>query len=704
MEQAEDKVLEAIEVMLHPRSVCIIGASSRLQYGGRFLNNLLQTGYKGQVYPINPRYQELMGVRCYPDVTSLPEAPELAAIIVPYENTMSVLEECAAKGVKTGVIITGGFAERGTDDRQGAQVALGDFARRTGMRLCGPNCLGIANVTDNIWPCSAQLPAIRATSSGDLALVSQSGATAFGPFMVRAQDRGFGFSYILSTGNEADLDAIDFIRYCLAKPQVKAIVAYFEAIKDGDKFRRVAEEALFLGKPIVALKIGRHPAGQRAALSHTASMTGSDQVYDVLFKQLGITRVEDWDELLETGSFLAKSPPLKKETLGIVAHSGGVASLLADKCEAIVQIPQPSPDTRKGLDDILKGFGSSANPVDITWHAFNEDFTGILDLLVADDAFGGVVIGSAGSDEQAQRIIGVSQKTDKPLVMLWTGSERATTGLKLLQSNSIPVFYRGENLIRALRALIGYHHTRTRWSMRKAGDDEIAPVMPVPLAIQQKGNLPLHKGLELLLHYGVTPVRGSLAANQKEAGEKADALGYPVVLKVAAPELPHKTDLGLVKMGLSSRSEVQSAFSELQEKLEAHKEEVSTRAILVQEMVSGGAEVILGVKRDPQFGPVLLLGLGGIFTEIMQDFSLRVCPISGSDIEEMLRELKGRRLLEGFRGAANSDISALKETMMRVAQMAMALREHLVELDINPLFVLPEGQGVRAADALVVLD
>jgi acetyltransferase len=240
--------------------------------------------------------------------------------------------------------------------------------------------------------------------------------------------------------------------------------------------------------------------------------------------------------------------------------------------------------------------------------------------------------------------------------------------------------------------------------MRKASGDEVAPARPASLAIQQKGNLPLHKGLELLSHYGVTPVRGSLAANQEEAAEKADALGYPVVLKVAAPELPHKTDLGLVKMGLGSRSQVQSAFSQLQEKLEAHKEKVSTRAILVQEMVKGGVEVILGVKRDPQFGPVLLLGLGGIFTEIMQDFSLRVCPVSGNDIEEMLRELKGWRLLEGFRGAATSDIGALNGAIVSVARMAMALREHLVELDINPLFVLPEGQGVRAADALVVLD
>jgi len=264
-QQQSGQVMERIEIMLHPRSIAIIGASAKLQYGGRFLNNLLEAKYSGSIFPINPRHEELMGVRCYPDVSSLPEVPDLAAIIVPFESTMTVLEECARKGVKTGVIITAGFAEKGTDERKAAQDALRDFTRRTGMRLCGPNCLGIANVKDRIWSCSAALPDIQTIAAGNIALVCESGASAFGPFLARARDRGLDFSYIISTGNEVDLDTSDFIRYCIHRPEVKSIVAYFEAIRDSDKFRTVAKEALTLGKPIVAIKIGPPSSGLRAA-------------------------------------------------------------------------------------------------------------------------------------------------------------------------------------------------------------------------------------------------------------------------------------------------------------------------------------------------------------------------------------------------------------------------------------------------------
>jgi acetyltransferase len=368
----KNTVMESINTMLRPGSIAVVGASPRLQYGGRFLNNLIETGYKGRLYPVNPKYEEIMGVRCYPDISSLPEAPDLAGIIVPADRTMPILEECGRKGVKTGVVIAGGFAELGTTERKAAQKALSQFSLRTGMRLCGPNCLGIANVTANVWPCSARLAEIQAASTGHLALISQSGASAFGPFLIRAQDRGLGLSHIVSTGNEADLDTSDFIRYCIRQPEVKAIVAYFESIKDVGKFREVVAEALAEGKPIVAIKIGRTSAGQRAARSHTASMTGSDQAYDALFRQTGVIRAEDWDELLDTASLLAKTPPFTRETVGVVAHSGGVASLLADKCSPVLDMPRPSARTREGLENILKGFGSSANPADITWHAFEE--------------------------------------------------------------------------------------------------------------------------------------------------------------------------------------------------------------------------------------------------------------------------------------------------------------------------------------------
>ena len=325
MNQSENKTLKAIDTMLHPQSICIFGAteSTPITYGGRFVQALVGTKYKGRIYPINPRYTEVFGLRCYPDVASLPEVPDLAGIVVPYERIRQVITDCGKKGVKSAVIITGQFAELGTADRVDTQRWLGEFALSSGMRICGPNCLGIANVTDNIWPCSSGVNVITKTVPGNLALVSQSGASAFGPFLARAQDRGIGLAYIVSTGNEADLQAPDFIRYCLRQPNVKGIIAYFEGIKDGAKFRAMAEEALELGKPIAALKVGRSAAGQRAARSHTASMTGSDEVIDAMFKQLGITRIEDWDELVEVGACLVKAHPLKKKSIGIISSSAG---------------------------------------------------------------------------------------------------------------------------------------------------------------------------------------------------------------------------------------------------------------------------------------------------------------------------------------------------------------------------------------------
>lgn len=696
MNKADEVIYRSIDIMLHPKSICIIGANQQMSYGGRFLNNLVETKYAGKIYPINPKYKELMGVPCYPSVESLPEAPDLAGIIVPYEATKQVLEDCAKKGVKTAVVITGQFAELQTDERKGAQQWLKDFALRTNMRLCGPNCLGIANVKDNIWPSSATFKDIKNTIPGSLALISQSGASAFSPFLLRAQDRGIGFDYILSTGNEADLEAADFIRYCMRQPGIKAIIAYFEAIKDPDKFREVAKEALDRGKPIVALKIGRSAAGMKAALSHTASMTGSDKVVDALFKQFGITRVDDWDELLETGNMLAKSPPFKKETVGVMAHSGGVASLLSDKCEQALGMPQPSPATRKALNDILQDFGSPANPADITWHTGTEDLNVILKLMLEEENYGGLVLGTAGSDDQANRIINAANSSDKPVAMVWTASERATDGLKKLQASRIPMFYRSSNLLLGLRALVNYHHKLATWRNRTSSfEPSIKPV-----TIGKKGTLGLQEGMSLLVEFGIPAAKNAVAHSAKEAADIASNFGFPIVLKA---QVPHKSDLGLVKVGLKSRSAVENAFRELKGKLETVKDKATADGILVQEMVGSGTEVIIGVKRDPQFGPTLLFGMGGTMTELLQDVSLRVCPVSRDDIREMFTEVKGFRLLTGFRGRPAGDIKALEDTLLNVSNLAVSLKSELLELDINPLIVLPEGKGVKAVDVLTVL-
>ncbi|MDP3064455.1 MAG: CoA-binding protein [Chloroflexota bacterium] len=455
---------KAIDTMLHPRSIAVLGATARMQYGGRFLKALLDSKYPGRIYPVNPKYEELMGVKCYPSVASLPEVPDLAGVIVPFQEVVPVLEECARKGVPSAVIITAGFAEREEADRKVAQVQLHELATKTGPRLCGPNCLGLVNVKDTVWSFSGHYSTLQGIPSGPLALVAQSGATAFGPLAARAADLGVGLKYIISTGNEADLEAMDFVRYALDDPEVKAVLTSIEGFKDGAKLRKVAALALQRGKPIVILKLGRSEAGSRAARSHTAAMTGSDVVQDAFFKQMGMIRVEDWDELLEVGSLLAKCPPPENDGVGVVSHSGGIGGILVDKCGYMgLQVPLPSQKTKEGIDGILKGFGSARNPMDVTGYATSEEFPKILDFMIKDEGFGIIIVGSSGGDSQAQQIIAAASSTTKPVVMLWTGNLGAEDGLKLLKGSQVPVFYLPDKVVRGVRKLVDYHRTRRAW-------------------------------------------------------------------------------------------------------------------------------------------------------------------------------------------------------------------------------------------------
>jgi acyl-CoA synthetase (NDP forming) len=705
MNKADEAMYQSIDTMLHPKSICIFGAteSKPITYGGRFIQCLTGMKYSGRIYPINPRYKTVFGIPCYPDLKSLPEAPDLAGVVVPYEAIRQVITDCGDVGVKSAVIITGQFAELGTGERVETQKWLGDFAKTKNVRLCGPNCLGIANVTDNIWPCSSVMEQISKTLPGSLAMVSQSGACAFGPFLQRAQARRIGLSYIVSTGNEADFQAPDFIRYCLQQDNVKGVIAYFEGIKDGEKFRAVAEEALSMGKPIVALKVGRSGAGQTAARSHTASMTGSDEVVDAMFKQMGITRIEDWDELVEVGACMVKAKPMTKKTVAIISSSGGVTTQIADKCDRVVGIPPASPETCAGLNKILGGFGSAGNPAgnpaDVTGRAGTPDFETILDLMLKDEAFGGLALGLSGGEEHAKRILNAAAKTDKPIFQTWIASETATEGLPTLQTSSnISEFFRIDNMVKGIGAVVSYHERREKYTSGELMSP-VSTYVPVDDIVNKSGNLELRKGMELLSLFGIPTAKTASAGSAGEAEKIAGGFGFPVVLKA---EMPHKTDKGLVRINLASNSAVGKAYRDISTALKALPE-TANYGILVQQMVRGGVEVIVGVKNDPVFGPTVLFGMGGILTELMKDVSLRVCPLSLVDVREMMAEVKGFKLLQGFRGQGAYDIAALEDTLLKVSSMAYQLKDRLSELDINPLIVLPEGKGVRAVDVLTVL-
>jgi acetyltransferase len=565
--------MASIDKMLNPRSIAIVGATPRMQYGGRFLAAALKAKDRVRVYAVNPRYDDIMGVRSYPSVTSLPEAPDVVAIVVPWDQVLDVLQESSAKGAGSAVVISAGFAERGTGDRRDLQRELGEFARASGMRISGPNCLGLANVKADIWATASSRGAEGLT--GPIGLVCQSGATAFGPFLVRAVENGIGFSYIISTGNEADLDFTDFARYLLDDPETRVIAGFVEGFKRADKFLEVAKLAAERGKPIVLIKIGRSELGAQAARSHTAALTGADARYDAIFAQYGVIRVQDYDELLEVAHLLAHTPRPQVPGIAVVSHSGGISSLTADMCgQAGLDLPSLGEPARDGINGILKGFGWAANPADVTGFANSESFPQIMAHMVDDPRMGTLVVASAGADAQAQQVTLQRDRTDKGVVFLWTGSRDAKAGLPQLKAARIPIFYTPDKLARGLKSRLAYH----TWRERRLIDGFAASpprTAPQDAAIAQalglrRPTLSESESKEVLAAWGVASAREHLVASAEAAVAAAERLGFPVALKVDSPDILHKTEAGVVRLNLADAAQVRAAYAEILANAEAY--------------------------------------------------------------------------------------------------------------------------------------
>ena len=703
MEFWTDAQLASIDRMLNPRSIAVVGATPRMQYGGRFLAAAMGSMERGvNVYPVNPRYEEVQGLQCYPSVSALPEAPDVVGIVVPYHAVLDTLRESHEKGAKSAIVISAGFAERGVDDRRDLQGELGRFAQESGMRVSGPNCLGLANLKDDIWASASSRGA--AGLSGPIGLVCQSGASAFGPFLTRAVDEGIGFTYIVSTGNEADLDFCDFARYLLDDDDTKVIAGFIEGFKDGRKFVEVARLAAERGKPIVLIKIGRSELGSRAAGSHTAALTGVDARYDAVFAQYGVTRVQDYDDLLQVSNLLARCPRPPSRGVAVVSHSGGISSLTADMFgQAGLDLPPLSERAQDGINGILKGFGWAANPSDVTGFANSDDFPAIMSFMAEDENVGSLVVASAGADPQATQVIAQRDGSDKPVAFLWTGTRGAQSGLPMLRQAGIPVFYVPDKLAAGVRYLNDYHDWRERYLSRGSADaPELTAEQQAAAQGLNGGALSEYDSKALIRAFGVPTTKEELAGDTDTAVAAAERIGYPVALKVNSADILHKTEAGAIRLGLADADAVRAAFEEVTAGARAYDGNARIDGVVVQEMVSGGVETIVGVSYDEQLGPFLLFGTGGVMVEVYNDVALRLCPVTREDALEMIDEVQGARLLRGFRGAPAADVDALADTLVRVSQMAARLEGSLGELDINPLMVLPAGQGVKAADALVV--
>jgi acetate---CoA ligase (ADP-forming) len=705
--------LRSIDAMFNPKSIAVVGATEKPGYGGRLFANLINTKSSARLYPINPNRSEVLGIPAFKSPADLPEPVDLATIVVPSADVVASFRAVAERGAKAALIVSAGFAEMATDEGRANQAELRVIARQYGTRLCGPNCLGFANIAGNSWttPSSRIAPQMRDLDPR-VALVSQSGATAYRPLMGMALDRGIGFRYMIATGNEADLESTDFIEYMLRDPEVRSVAAVVESFKDGPRFIQVAEQALEVGKPIVLLKIGRTEAGARGAASHTAAMTGSDDVQDALFRQKGVIRVDDYDELVETAAMFRDRKAPKGKRVGVISESGGMGSFMADKCaEEGLEVPVLSDAIRGKLLAIMGERGSAANPADLTQFGNGPEFATILEILLSEENQDFIIINSVGLANQADTVMAATGKTDKPILFTWSESatqqNRDYDALARLRKSDVPLFYSPGRAAKAGRRLVAYHRTRDASLAERAS--KVSPLKQDLNAIRalvreaNGASLNERQSKSALAAYGVGGIGDRLCTDRTEALAAAKAIGYPVVLKIVSAQIPHKTEAGGVRLNIGDDKAMGEAYDAMMRSVSAFDPKAKIDGVLLQKMASGGIELIVGVSRDEQFGPVLMLGLGGVLAEALEAATWRVCPINRREAREMIGEVRGlSKLLAGFRGSPKADEDALVDALVAVSRLAVDAADEIASLDINPLSVLPEGQGAIALDALVV--
>lgn len=687
-----------LDRFFRPESVAVIGASDAEGRPNTGITRQLIAWAErvgARLHPVHPTRTTVFGLPCHASVADLPEQVDLAVLLV--ADPLPVVEQLAEAKVKFAVAFASGFAETG-DEGAAAQARLGAAVRRSGLRLLGPNTNlnAFEKFRDDL-----DGPAI--------ALITQSGHQ--GRPVYTLQELGIRLSHWAPTGNEADLETSDFISYFAEQPEVGAIACYVEGLKDGRQFLLAADRAARNGVPVVAVKVGRTETGARMAASHTGKLTGADTVVDAAMRQFGVIRVDGLDELQDTAALLARARKPLADGVVVYSISGGTGAHFSDLAtEAGLTLPTLSQAKQDELHQWIPSYLGVSNPVDNGGHPVG-DWRGrkIIDAILADPSVGVLICPITGpfppmSDKLAQDLVDAAEQTDKLICVIWgspVGTEEAyrTT---LLGSSRVATFRTFGNCITAVRAYLGHHRfTAAYRSPFEDAPRTTSPSFRKAQALMRPGQqLSEHAAKQLLRAYGIRVPREQLVTSAAAAVRAAGLVGYPVVMKASGPQLAHKTELGLVKIGLTSASQIRDAYRELTDI--ARYENVPLDGILVCQMVERGVEMVVGVTQDELFGPTVTVGLGGVLVEVLHDVAVRVPPFGEDQARAMLGELRGHALLEGVRGAPPADVDALVEVILRVQRMAMELGDELSELDINPLMVLPRGQGAVALDALAI--
>ena len=693
-----------------PESIAVLGASPDIhRIRGRLLHQLRENGFPGRILPINPSYQEIGGLPCYPSIAAVGAPIDLALVAIPAAGVAAALQECATAGVKNALIISSGFAEEG--GAAGAmQAALLEVTRCTGIRACGPNCEGYFNALGNIATTFSPTVEIKPDEGRVLAserragVIAQSGGIGFALFN-RGKAAGIGFSYVISTGNEADLNMADFLDYMVEDPNTDVVMLFCEAVRNGPNFVAALAKARRLGKPIVAIKIGRSDAGTRASASHTASLSGSYTAYRAVFERYGVIEAEDPDEAVAITGVLLTCPLPKGRRAGIITPSGGGGAWMADTLSMHgLIVPQLSPATQAGLRALMPSYGASTNPVDVTAQGSGTGaamMTAMEHLADSDELDMLVLITSLTSETRttldAERVRATAARCGKPMTV-WTYTLPSAFGREKAAGCGLFVHSDLRNVGVAMSRLARYAEALARPLPAPPDDTAVPPLPPgLPRIVTE------HPAKALLAPFGLPQSPERLATSAAEAADAAAGLGFPVVLKIASPDLPHKTEAGGVILALKDRQSVIAAYARIVESARRYRPDARIDGVLVQKMAPEGHELVIGMVNDPTFGPVIMVGLGGTMVELMGDVVHRLAPVDAAEATDMLRSLRSSPLLRGFRGAAPVDIAPAAELIASLSRAALAYRDRIAEMEFNPVILHADGSGLTIADALITL-
>jgi acetate---CoA ligase (ADP-forming) len=707
-----------IERLVDPRSIAIIGASNDPKsISGQPMRFLLQHGYRGALYPVNPKYTEIDGVACHESVAALPVTPDLALILVAARRVPDMLRQCGEKGVRFAIVYSSGFAEAG-EAGAALQRECADIAKAFGIRVIGPNCQGFVSTGANVYA-GFGAPFGVSYRRGGLSLISQSGG--FGcALLLMADELGIGLRHFLTTGNEADVSLLDLVDACIDDPHTSLIATYIEGLKDARRLVEVANRALDAGKPLLAWKVGNTADGAKAAASHTANLGGASALYRTAFRQTGVIEVTDVADLGDYARAFEAGRLPRGNRIAVVTLSGGAGILITDACaERGMSVPSLSADTLERLKPIVPAFASLNNPIDLTAGILAEPkiFADALQIIADDPNIDAIAImAAAASGEVAQAmakaIVRVYDNIDKPMMLAWNARhDMAREAYETIGAHGVPLYATPVRCGRAFAALSDYAAARRA---RAAARDSVQSgersgynsdhARALLAAHQGKpGDLTEHAAQALLRDYGIATPKSALARNRDEAFSIAREIGFPLVIKVQSPDIPHKTEAGAVRVGICDEAALAAAFDEIVGNARRHVPHARIEGVLVQEEIRDAIEMIVGIENDASFGPALMCGLGGIYAEVLKDVTFRLAPVTLDAAHAMIRELRSFAMLDGARGKPLADIDALAETLVALSAMARDQQASLRELDINPLFVLPAGKGVRAGDALARL-